>query len=83
MFKPWYQLTMLAIESQTVIALRLMKLSRGGEAATTEARRMVTEKVSAGAAAATTIMTGGSVDKALKDARRHVRRNARRLMRRR
>ena len=83
MFKPWYQLTMLAIESQTVIALRLMKLSSGGTAAADEARRMVTEKVGAGALAAATILTGGSVDKAIESTRRRVRRNARCLMRRR
>lgn len=83
MFKPWYQLTMLAIESQTVIALRLMKLSGGGTEAADEVRRMVSEKVSAGASAATTILTGGGLDKAIKNTRRHVRRNAKRLMRRR
>ena len=83
MFRPWYQLTMLAIESQTVIALRLMKLSSGGSAAADEVQRMVTEKVSAGASAATTILTGGGMDKAIKETRRHVRRNAKRLMRRR
>jgi hypothetical protein len=83
MFRPWYQLTMLAIESQTVIALRLMKLSGGGTAAADEVRRMVTEKVSASASAATTILTGGGVDKAIKNTRRHVRRNARRLRRKR
>ena len=83
MFKPWYQLTMLAIESQTVIALRLVKLSSGGTAAADEARRMVSEKVSAGALAATTILTGGGVDKAIESTRRRVRRNAKRLMRRR
>lgn len=83
MFRPWYQLTMLAIESQTVIALRLMKLSSGGTAAADEVRRMVSEKLNAAASAATTILTGGGVDKAIKDTRRHVRQNAKRLLRRR
>jgi hypothetical protein len=82
MFRPWYQLTMLAIESQTVVALRLMKLAGGGTAAADEARRMVTEKISTGALAATTIFTGGGVDKAIKQTRRQVRSNARRLSRR-
>ena len=83
MFRPWYQLTMLAIESQTVIALRMMKLASGGSAAADEAQRMVSEKVSAGVSAAATVLTGGSVDKAIRETRRHVRRNAKRLMRRR
>jgi hypothetical protein len=82
MFRPWYQLTMLAIESQMVIALRLMKVSSGGTAAGDEVRRMVTEKVNAGAAVAATLLTGGGVDKAIKQTRRQVRSNARRLSRR-
>jgi hypothetical protein len=79
MFRPWYQLTMLAIESQTVVALRLMKLASGGTAASDEVQRMVSEKVSAGAAAATTILSGGGFDKAIKQTRRQVRSNFRRL----
>ena len=82
MFRPWYQLTMLAIESQTVIALRLMKLSSGGTEAADEVQRMLTEKISAGASAATTILSGGGFDKAIKQTRRRVRSNARRLSRR-
>ena len=39
----------LAVEAQQVIALRLMKLAAGGPAAKREARRMVAEKVDAGA----------------------------------
>ena len=82
MFRPWYQLTMLAIESQTVIALRLMKVSSGGTAAADELQRMVTEKVNAAASVAATLLTGGGVDKAIKQTRRQVRSNARRLSRR-
>ena len=83
MFRPWYQLTMLAIKSQTVVALRLMKLASGGTAAADEVQRMVAEKVSAGTSAAATILSGGGVDKAIRDTRRHVRRNAKRLLHRR
>ena len=48
MFRNWMPMTsdavMLALESQSVIGLRLMKLSRGGRAAEAEAMRMVAEK---------------------------------------
>ena len=37
----------LAVEAQSVVALRLARLARGGERGKTEARRMVTEKVDA------------------------------------
>jgi hypothetical protein len=83
MFLPWYQLTMLAIESQTVIALRLLKLSAGGTAAIQEASRMMSEKVTATTATAATMLSGGGVNKAIRQTRVRVRRNARRLSRRR
>jgi hypothetical protein len=51
MFAHWMKLsldsTMLAVEAQTVIGLRLMMLGAGGTAAQTEVHRMVTEKASA------------------------------------
>ena len=72
---------MLAIESQAVIGLRMMKLATGGKVAAREARRMVTEKAVAGSLAAATVLTGGGVNKAIKKTRTRVRRNARRLMR--
>jgi hypothetical protein len=77
----WYQLTMLAIESQTVMALRMMRLAKGGKVAAREAQRMVTEKAIAGSVAAATIMAGGGVDNAIKKTRARVRRNTRRLTR--
>ena len=47
MFRNWMQLThdamLLGLESQRVMALRLMKLSRGGRAAHAEALRMFSE----------------------------------------
>ncbi|RVU21077.1 hypothetical protein [Methylobacterium oryzihabitans] len=85
MFGPWMQLglatTQLAFEAQTVIAMRLAKLSLGGPAAGVEAQRMVSEKVMAAMEAAATLATGGSASTVVKDYRRHVRANARRLRR--
>ena len=61
MFRKWMQLThdavMLGLESQRVMGLRLMKLSRGGRAAQAEALRMFSEKTSALAEAGTTLAT--------------------------
>jgi hypothetical protein len=58
MFGPWMRLwldaTMLALEAQTVIGLRLMMLGTGGAAAQAEAHRMIAEKASAFVEAATT-----------------------------
>ena len=45
MFKFWYDATMLSIEAQHVIGLRMMKLAMGGKHAQAEASRMVTEKI--------------------------------------
>lgn len=79
MFRTWYAVMMLAAESQTAMALRLMRLAGGGAAAEREAGRMVGEKIAAAGEAAATIMSGGTVDKVVKGYRRRVRRNVRRL----
>jgi hypothetical protein len=48
---PWLRLTVdiakLGVEAQSVVALRLVKLARGGYAAVEEAHLMVSEKVGA------------------------------------
>lgn len=72
-------LTMLGIESQGVIAQRMMKLSRGGTAAEAEALRMVEEKVTAAWETAVHTASGASPDAIVRDYRRRVRANARRL----
>ena len=66
MLNPWLALTFQAArltwEAQSVMALRLMKLSAGGSAARSEASAMVTEKVAAlseALAVATTATLGG------------------------
>jgi len=72
-------MAMLALDAQTVIGLRLAQLSCSGPAAGVEAHRMVTEKVSAFAEAATLLATGGSVHDVVKGYREHVQANVRRL----
>ena len=51
---------LLGLESQRVMGLRLMKLSRGGRPAQAEALRMFSEKATALAEAGTTLARGGS-----------------------
>ncbi|MGX7704107.1 hypothetical protein [Methylobacterium sp. Gmos1] len=85
MYDSWLRLgfdtVRLGLEAQTVVALRLAKLSLGGAAAQVEAQRMVTEKLEAAAEAAMTIATGGTAERVVRDYRRKVRANARRLSR--
>jgi hypothetical protein len=79
MFKPWWDLAMLAAESQQVIWLRCMKLAAGGSSAPREARRMVSEKLAVAAQAAAGVMLGDSPGRTVKRYRRQVRANRRRL----
>jgi hypothetical protein len=81
MFKLWYSAGMLAMESQRVIALRMMKFAMGGPQAQAEANRMVTEKISESMAVAATLMAGGSSHAVVAQVRRKVRSNSRRLSR--
>jgi hypothetical protein len=84
MFRNWMRLTnevvMLGFETQRVIGLRLVRLSRGGPAAESEALRMVTEKTTALAEAGMTLARGGSAGKVIRRYRTHVRANKRRLL---
>jgi hypothetical protein len=75
----WYVTTLLAMEAQEVIFLRMLKLAAGGPQAASEASRMITEKAAAGAAAATALFSGGSPHRITADYRRKVKANARRL----
>ncbi|WP_336487549.1 hypothetical protein [Methylobacterium nigriterrae] len=83
MFGTWWKLgvdaTMLALESQQVIGMRLMMLSAGGTAAQAEAHRMVSEKITAAGEAALLVASGGSTARVVAGYRRKVRANARRL----
>ncbi len=85
---PFFDAAMLAMEAQQVIALRMMAVAWGGEAAQGEARQMVEEKVAAAATATTMMATAtmqGRPDRGAQDVvrmlRRTVRANRKRLSR--
>ena len=67
-------LILLAFEANGVIALRIMKLMRGGRNARREAELMVSEKIHAAC-----LMAGASGDDVIRRYRRHVALNAKRL----
>lgn len=83
----WFEAAQFVADSQSVVTLRLMRIAEGGPHATTEATRMVSEKVAAFAeaqgAAFSALATGGSFHSAAAKAyapyRRAVRANRRRL----
>ena len=85
--KAWFEAAQFGADSHSVIAMRLMKIASGGPGATTEAHRMVSEKVAAFAESQgvmmAALMKGTSLDtaavKAYAPYRRAVRANRRRL----
>lgn len=60
MLNSWFALTMLVLESNEVIGLRLNKVAQGGGAAVDETRLMFSEKISAFLEANTAVMGGAS-----------------------
>jgi hypothetical protein len=79
MIFPGYEATMLALEANGVIGLRVMKIAHGGVDAVQEINLMVQEKIDAAAEALATLVGGGSVEVVLSGYRRRVAVNARRL----
>jgi hypothetical protein len=79
MIFPGYEATMLALEANAVIGLRLLKSAHGGVDAAHEVNLMVQEKVDAASEAVATLVGGGSVEAVLAGYRRRVAFNARRL----
>jgi hypothetical protein len=77
--KMFIPLTLLALESSSVIALRWVKLMSGGAVAMHEARLMVSEKVDAAFEATASLMAGASGDQIIDRYRQHVAVNAKRL----
>ena len=69
----------LGVEANAVIALRMMKLLRGGKSGRREAELMVSEKIHAAIEAAASLMTGASGSEIVHRYRQHVARNAKRL----
>jgi hypothetical protein len=86
MFDDWFRLMGSVAETnmaaQRVIAMRMMRLSRGGKSAKREARRMAVEKVAAAAEANLLLATGGDLHEVVKHYRRAVKANETRLRRR-
>jgi hypothetical protein len=78
MIFPGYEATMLALEANAVIGLRLLKIAHGGVDAAHEVNLMVQEKIDAAAEAMTTLL-GGGVETVLVGYRRRVAFNAERL----
>jgi hypothetical protein len=76
MFNPF---VMLALESNRVIAQRMMKLMRGGKGARREAELMVSEKIAAALEASASLMAGASSDDIVRRYREHVAANSKRL----
>jgi hypothetical protein len=89
LWRHWIDAGRFALDTQAVIALRLVKIASGGPLATAEAQRMITEKIAALAVAQVTgglaLATGQSFDAATRGAmssvHRSVRANRRRLSR--
>ncbi|QJP12596.1 hypothetical protein G3545_02295 [Starkeya sp. ORNL1] len=79
MFKTLFKISMLAFESQNVIALRMIKLAQGGAAGTAEAQKMWSEKAEAAMRLGPAFLAGGSIDKMIDDYRVIVRANHSRL----
>ena len=69
----------LAMEVNQVIALRVMKLMRGGKRARREANLMVSEKIDAALKAGASLMRGASSEEIIHQYRRRVAANAKRL----
>ena len=65
-------LMMLAVEANGVVALRMMKLMRGGRSARREAELMVSEKIRAAFEATASLMAGASGDEIVHRYRQHV-----------
>jgi len=76
MFNP---LMLLAVEASGVIALRMMKMMRGGRSAQREANIMVSEKISAAFEATASLVAGASGNEIVHRYRQHVAKNAKRL----
>ena len=81
LLKLWFDTAMLAIVAQHVIGLRVIKLASGGESARAETSRMVAEKITASIGMTSTLLRGGSPASVMKQYRRAIRSNFRRLTR--
>ncbi len=82
MLGPWIKLTidttLLGLEAQSVIGLRLAQIAMD-QGSPAEAQLMMSEKMLAFMDAATTVAAGGSAHAIVEDYRRRMQANARRL----
>ncbi|GJD52981.1 hypothetical protein OPKNFCMD_5749 [Methylobacterium crusticola] len=78
-FFPLFSAMMLALESQKVVELRLVRLAWGGRDGRDEAAAMVAEKIDAAVEATATLMGGGSLETVVSRYREHVAANTKRL----
>ena len=76
---PLHSSTMLALEANHVIRLRLLKLALGGKAAGEEVQLMVAEKIDALFEATGTLLNGNDLSTVVERYREHVAANANRL----
>lgn len=80
-FRMGYDMAMLGVEAQQVVALRMLRLASGGPgAAARETRRMVSEKAVAAMETGLHLAAGGGPDKVVRNYRRKVRANRDRLV---
>lgn len=79
MFNPFCAAFLLAMEAQSVIELRLVRIAWGGAEARSEMISMVGEKVVAAMEATNTLMAGGSHEAVVARYRELVADNMRRL----
>jgi hypothetical protein len=83
MFRNWlkfaWDANLLALEAQQVMAMRVMKISLGGRRGSEEAERMLSEKILAAGQAGMRLARGGSGHSVVKQYRRKVRANRKRL----
>ena len=82
MLFPWQSIALLALESNCVVALRLMRLTCGGNLALNEANLMLSEKVDACVEAGSTLMCGGTMVAVVARYRQYVAANSKRLLNR-
>jgi hypothetical protein len=75
---PWWNIAMLALESQKVIMMRLAKIALGGTGAKAESSLMVSEKVREAVSASQRLMMGSSADSIVRGYRKKVRANVKR-----
>ena len=76
----WQSIALLALESNCVIALRLLRLTGGGNLAMNEANLMLSEKVDACMEAGSTLLCGGTMVAVVARYRQHVAANSKRLL---